>query len=134
MTTSDEGLPWLFIKSDSVTGEIELRRHQNSAPPQFGNIRPLSLAGSRAVHQRRQDLLRILEDDSYLLRAWTDLPSIRTSEPYQELMDGDFLDKELEPIRSGSSTGSWVNHRYFWCRAHQALGRPLLLQKSCARF
>jgi serine/threonine protein kinase/tetratricopeptide (TPR) repeat protein len=97
LTTSDEGLPWLYLEGHAATGEVTLKRQQpGPPPPAFGNIRPLSLAGSRAVHQRRQDLLRILEDDSYLLRGLTDLNRIRTIQPHRELTDGDFFDDTLD--------------------------------------
>jgi serine/threonine protein kinase len=100
LTTSDEGLPWLYLEGNADSGEVTLKRQQpGPPPPAFGNIRPLSLAGSRAVHQRRQDLLRILEDDSYLLRGLTDLNRIRTVQPHRELTDGDFFDETLDSAK-----------------------------------
>jgi serine/threonine protein kinase len=100
LTTSDEGLPWLYVGGESETGEVELRRQQVFPPPlKFGNIRPLSLAGSRAVYQRRQDLLRILEDDSYVLRAVTELNKVRTKEPYRALTSDQFFDKTLDAAK-----------------------------------
>jgi DNA polymerase III delta prime subunit len=100
LTTSEEGLPWLYIGADTETGEVELRRQQTSPPPpQFGNIRPSALAGSRAVYQRRQDLLRILEDDSFVLRAVTELNRVRAKEPHRTLAEPDFFDKTLDSAK-----------------------------------
>jgi hypothetical protein len=51
---------------------LERRKHWgNEDAPEQGFVRPWSLAGSRILYQRRQELLRHLADDAYLLRSVT---------------------------------------------------------------
>lgn len=46
--------------------------------PAVGFLRPDSLRGNRSIYRRRQDLLRHLEDDVYLLTAVTEPEKLRT--------------------------------------------------------
>lgn len=56
------------------------RRHSagGDPPPEHGFLRSTSLRGNAAIYQRRKQLLRLLEDDGYLLKAVTEPHLVRS--------------------------------------------------------
>jgi serine/threonine protein kinase len=66
------GRRWIQESSDLESGIVRMMRYrQENAqdPPDRGWIRPYSLAGHRAIYERRKDVLADVQRDPYLVRS-----------------------------------------------------------------
>ena len=63
---------WMLVDTDDVKREVHLRRpHRDEVrePPEKGNVRPLTLAGSRALYERKMQVVQDLRHDAWLVRS-----------------------------------------------------------------
>jgi len=90
---------WYFA-SPEEDGDVVFKRQRGRltpAPPAKGDrrfVRPWSLAASRALYQRRQEILSHVRDDTYLLRSITDPQQVDHFASARVHVD--FIDRNLD--------------------------------------